>query len=332
MTKPRSRLNSSSALCRSFLLLVNFCVIFGPMTYATCYFPNGDIRVDQFYQPCHPDQEHSMCCRIDDNRCRSDGLCDELGTSLVWRESCTDPTWNSSSCIKLCHSGLGILCSKAGKNEIMLMRDQVLDVQGQESGDQAAYDHLITPCDDGSYCCGSGVLATNCCKENRGLFLKNGTAVSRDSTPATFDVVSSSSIKATPSSSSAAAFTLGQSLSALAPTAPASSTSATKTSNQTGVIVGAAISGAAVLALVTGIIVLIGMRRIKKRSRIQETLRTTRTDESHQDPKLYEGQKSNSSRELATLGPVPELENSKKPQRPVPELQNFEPNRPLQEL
>src|SRR5580700_3435287 len=34
------------------------------------------------------------------------GLCGVTGTQL-WRESCTDPTWKSASCLKLCINGTG---------------------------------------------------------------------------------------------------------------------------------------------------------------------------------------------------------------------------------
>jgi hypothetical protein len=50
---------------------------------------------------------HSMCCRTNDttpDNCRPDGLCqDTIETQrLVWRESCTDPTWRAAECLKLC--------------------------------------------------------------------------------------------------------------------------------------------------------------------------------------------------------------------------------------
>lgn len=200
------------------------------------------------------------------------------------------------------------------------MCNQVFDVEGQEN-DQAGHDHLITPCDDGSYCCGNGDLASNCCKENRGLFLQNGTAVSR-STSIAIDVVSSSSKKATPLSSSNAALTLVQSLDAFTPTASASSFSTTKSSNQTGVIVGAAIGGAAVLALMTGIVVLIRIRCIKQKSLSQET----------QNCAICEDPTNDDCRELAAIGPAPELGISERSPRPVPELQGFEFNRSVREL
>lgn len=205
----------------------------------------------------------------------------------------------------------------------------MLGFEGQES-DRAGSDHVITPCGDGSYCCGSGLLASKCCKENRGLFVQNGTAVSRDSSSIAFDIVSSSSINATPSSSSIAALTLVQSSGALTPTASASSSPVAKPAHQTGVIVGAAIGGAAILGLITGIIVLIGMRRIKHKSPSQVT--SEKNWRNKQDHEIYEAPTNNTSGGLAAVGPVSELGNSKESQRRVAELQNFEPYGPVPEL
>lgn len=187
--------------------------------------------------------------------------------------------------------------------------------------------------------------------------MKNGTAVSRDTSSVASEIVSSSSVKATPSSSLNAAPTLvqslsaltsttqaslspatkpaptlGQSLSALTSTAQASLSPARKPARQTGVIVGAAIGGAAVLALTTGAIVLIGMRRIKHKSQSQETPQKTWRDESQQYHETFEASTNNTARELDTDGPVPELENSRNSQRLVPELPNSECHRPVQEL
>lgn len=189
--------------------------------------------------------------------------------------------------------------------------------EGRES-DRSAFDHVITPCGDGSYCCGSGILGSDCCKENRGIFVKNGTSVSRDKSSAASDIVSLSLTKATLLPSTSAART---------PTATGSSSSATKTSHQTGVILGAAISGAAVLALMTGFIVLIGMRRNKKKYG-EKTLR----DEIDQHHETYGASTNNNSGELAAVGPTPELEDSDEFHKPVPELENVESHRLVPEL
>ena len=72
-----------------------------------CFSPNGTNR-GPAYQPCNG--VSGMCCatnRIGDiNTCLPNGLClapEEGG--ITWRESCTDPTWQSKACLKLCING-----------------------------------------------------------------------------------------------------------------------------------------------------------------------------------------------------------------------------------
>lgn len=91
-----------------------FCYAFSLKTYASCYFPNGtDVNVvlqTEDYRACDPGDEDSMCCalnRPDPDKCRSDGLCQSAWDTNVWRESCTDRSWKSSKCIKLCNTGIG---------------------------------------------------------------------------------------------------------------------------------------------------------------------------------------------------------------------------------
>lgn len=90
------------------------CHAFLSKTCAGCYFPNGTDRnafeVTDIYQPCDPGDADSMCCalnRQDPDKCRSDGLCYSLFDGNIWRESCTDRSWKSSKCLKLCDAGIG---------------------------------------------------------------------------------------------------------------------------------------------------------------------------------------------------------------------------------
>ena len=78
---------------------------------AECYLPNGVDRNEtknnpnHDYQPCNTNStaEVSMCCNVGvGDVCREDGLCYNPTAKLVWRESCTDPTWGSPNCLKLC--------------------------------------------------------------------------------------------------------------------------------------------------------------------------------------------------------------------------------------
>ncbi len=92
-----------------FYPLVFFCFHF-KKTSATCYYPNGTTVPVDSYQPCNPNDTDSMCCRLnggDPDKCRSDGLCLSSFDSNIWRESCTDHSWKSPNCIKLCPNGIG---------------------------------------------------------------------------------------------------------------------------------------------------------------------------------------------------------------------------------
>ena len=73
---------------------------------ANCYYPNGTDRNEGFpndtYFPINPGDDFSMCCSHLGDKPRSDGLCANADGSVIWRESCTDRTWSSPKCIKLC--------------------------------------------------------------------------------------------------------------------------------------------------------------------------------------------------------------------------------------
>lgn len=86
------------------------------MANANCYYPD-EVDTNEFlnttaYEACGDSKSHSMCCRKNDNSpdfCRSDGLC--INGDQLWRESCTDPKWESPACIQLCVSGTGMTIS-----------------------------------------------------------------------------------------------------------------------------------------------------------------------------------------------------------------------------
>ncbi|KAM7218995.1 hypothetical protein V8F06_005587 [Rhypophila decipiens] len=129
-----------------------------------CYRPDGVDRnalpwiKDNDYQPCNKGGGHSMCCSTQSfDTCRPNGLCYNEGAKLLWRESCTDPTWKDPACIKLC----------AGA-------DQLAD----DGKSMATTDIVITICGDNSLCCGSGSFAQRCCDAKKGFkILSNGTVV-----------------------------------------------------------------------------------------------------------------------------------------------------------
>lgn len=102
------RLNS----WRPTLLLYYFFfgLFFRSFARGACYYPNGyNMATGEGawadYRPCDTRGEHSTCCARWDV-CRSDGLCFNNATGHdVWRSGCTDPTWKSPSCVKLCLNG-----------------------------------------------------------------------------------------------------------------------------------------------------------------------------------------------------------------------------------
>ena len=91
-----------------------YCHGFSFKAFASCYLPNGtDINAlfsKEVNQPCDAGDEESMCCALNhpySEKCRSDGLCLSNSDGNIWRESCTDRSWKSPKCIKLCDSGIG---------------------------------------------------------------------------------------------------------------------------------------------------------------------------------------------------------------------------------
>lgn len=73
----------------------------GPMGRPpTCFYPDGS--PDFYAVPCASEGE-SHCCRNSSGICLSNGHCmDYLQPFAIWRGSCTDETWGSANCPKVC--------------------------------------------------------------------------------------------------------------------------------------------------------------------------------------------------------------------------------------
>jgi hypothetical protein len=100
------------SLMRLFFLPI---LLYHHLAYSTCYYPNGTaISPLQFpekavwtdYAPCNPDPNAvSMCCAINrttgapPDTCLPNGLCYVSWSRVTWRESCSDPTWQSKECL-----------------------------------------------------------------------------------------------------------------------------------------------------------------------------------------------------------------------------------------
>ena len=97
---------------------------------ATCFLPNGTIDQGnngveaENYTPCGSSGS-SMCCRTivqalsgeTPETCRPDGLCAD-NSGEIWRNGCTDKSWQDPGCIKLCSTGTSM---------IIPLRPRVLD-------------------------------------------------------------------------------------------------------------------------------------------------------------------------------------------------------------
>ncbi|KAL8679079.1 MAG: hypothetical protein Q9186_004619 [Xanthomendoza sp. 1 TL-2023] len=218
----------------------------------TCYYPNGTAAIDSNwpYEPCKRNTPESMCCRKGStDTCRSDGLCDSGWDGNTWRDFCTDPTWQAPNCIKLC-----------------------LDYMGEDGDGNTGGTVRVTPCQDGSYCCGAGTKANNCCANGNGVWIaKDGQTTNVKPT------------SATSRRSAAASSTLSTSLTTTSTTPPpnavAASQTATgttgppsaagtktteKTKNNTGAIAGGVVGGLVAAAIIVMAVIWFMMRRRNK--------------------------------------------------------------------
>ncbi|KAF3170619.1 hypothetical protein EYR41_003303 [Orbilia oligospora] len=126
---------------------------------AICYLPDGSISPSYSgSSPCNIGAavKDSMCCALGDRTltdnidlCISNGLCmDSNGT--YYRASCTDETWESEACLRICMGAIG---------------------PNGELEDYSSKNSPVHFCDDGSVCCGSEAAGEACCKKGRGFQL-----------------------------------------------------------------------------------------------------------------------------------------------------------------
>lgn len=99
-----------------------FPIIFSTLLYWLAASVNGQcysyagVEMDPTYKPCNGSAPASMCCHLGVMNNGGDecglgptyGLCGITGTQL-WRESCTDRTWQSPECLQLCVGGMYLI-------------------------------------------------------------------------------------------------------------------------------------------------------------------------------------------------------------------------------
>ncbi|KAN0076584.1 hypothetical protein V8E54_006726 [Elaphomyces granulatus] len=158
-----------------------------PSVFGTCWNPNLTDRnaglSQTSYFPCNATAEVSMCCATWD-RCLPNGLCQNIATAQYWRESCTDPTWESSMCIHL-YLNLG------------------------------SSDVALVLCEDGTWC-----FDSDCCAAGDGQTIPNLTPNSGTSSISTTPGFTTSTL---PTTSSAATTTSSTATTTSTVTSPVSS-------------------------------------------------------------------------------------------------------------
>ncbi|KAF8851907.1 hypothetical protein BDZ45DRAFT_765285 [Acephala macrosclerotiorum] len=210
-----------------FLLLpLLFGVLSVRQVAATCYNPDGSAITDVAYQPCNQVLGvYSMCCGtnhtgvVAPDICLPDGLCQNSGDSVYWRQGCTDKTWKSPYC-------LSQLCTTKA-----------------EGGDPTT-NVAVGQCSDGSWCCG-GVNAT-CCQAKAGVVLAATIGVSSTSSSASSSATSQTSSSMGTSTSSGTSSTSSTS----ATNTPTSNASSGELGSGAKIGIGVGVAGG-VIAIVT---------------------------------------------------------------------------------
>ncbi|KAH8653050.1 hypothetical protein BGZ60DRAFT_419455 [Tricladium varicosporioides] len=67
-----------------------------------CFYPDGSEANDSVYVPCTGETYSSCCIPLQGDVCQSNGLCYWPSGSYLFRGACTDQTWTSSNCPKVC--------------------------------------------------------------------------------------------------------------------------------------------------------------------------------------------------------------------------------------
>lgn len=107
----------------------------------SCYYPNGNAVTSEQVFACS-NSAGSHCCP-QNWECLNNGLCFHPSEQTIGRYSCTDKTWKSSLCPKVCTTS-----------------------NGSNGGNQA-----VLQCSDGKYCC-DGNRSFDCCSDSNSEFFQ----------------------------------------------------------------------------------------------------------------------------------------------------------------
>ncbi|MCJ1262078.1 hypothetical protein MMC22_001948 [Lobaria immixta] len=160
------------------------------------------------------------------------------------------------------------------------------------SPDQADSNAMVTPCSDGSFCCGNGTIGEQCCSDKKGIFIIDGNTANMN--PSGASSASSAPAISTSSTASSAAFSTPSSTSSsvLSSAASPGSSSSFAPSHHVGAIAGGTIGGIIAVVLVIGITVMLTRRHMRNKqpeylSELKAELPTLPADAS-KDPTRFE--------------------------------------------
>ncbi|KAL8949979.1 MAG: hypothetical protein Q9222_003957 [Ikaeria aurantiellina] len=259
MAPPISFRSSALVLLAATLITLTLAA-----TDSTCYFPNGTAAIDPDYPylPCNPNTKNSMCCRTTTtDSCTSDGLCLSGYDGNLWRDFCTDPTWQAPNCAKLCLNSGNV--DSHGKACFSITHDDQAGVLTSWTTGQSGGSVQVTRCLDGSYCCGVGTKANNCCSNGGGVWIgKNGhttnvnptaTSIGHSAAATSSSSASSSAIPTIATTSTTDPTTIPGAVAATQTSSgpPAAvTTSSSKSSSNTGAIAGGVVGGVVAAAII----------------------------------------------------------------------------------
>ncbi|KAF2669870.1 hypothetical protein BT63DRAFT_478104 [Microthyrium microscopicum] len=140
----------------SFVLAFFLLELFGTCR-ATCYYPDGT-TTDPIGVPCNQVVGvDGPCCRTTfSDACEANGLCYNSVQGYWFRDECTDPTWKSPNCHKIC-------------------------LDGTTGGNSSSSAKLTSCPTDGSFCCGA-IDPTVCCSSSSRIFLSANSSSTSSST------------------------------------------------------------------------------------------------------------------------------------------------------
>ncbi|KAL8733042.1 MAG: hypothetical protein Q9181_003748 [Wetmoreana brouardii] len=274
--------------CYTLLVSLALCALTLAASNPACYFPNGTQAISNVdsmpYLPC-TNRQQSMCCRTNStDSCTSDGLCESRWDGNLWRDYCTDPTWQDPACVKLC-----------------LGKRNGVDGDGNAGGSVR-----VTQCLDGSYCCDVGTQANNCCSNGGGVWIAedghttnvNPTATSeRHTTAAATSSLSSSTSSATTKNPATTTATAASQTSSTAVTS-----SSSKSSSNTGAIAGGVVGGIVAIAAIVVAMLLFLRRRKNKRTMEEKNNQAFGSYvNTHDKPRMY-GELDGNSRRMELPG------------------------------